>query len=399
MAALDTRALLRLEDVAIACGLADTDKRSLLLGDLPRELVATLPEHRNPADQLRSDLQVLNGRTSALVLWLERAVALTRLDSASAPIRKALAELRDARPPPHPEGTAAQPPRWLQWSIVGTVCLGAIGLTALVFAPDEEPPPELPPMPPDARPPESSPSDVLTPPNRPTLPDGFVALPGGPAILGCSPPREAIECFDDEIATPVNVAPYALHRHEVTSGAYAQCVEANACTPTSDGPGCTGPHRDARPINCVSWFQARRYCEWIDARLPTEAEWEAAARGPDGLDFPWGREVPDRCEAVITRECRDAESPPPIHRRGGADTRAGIYGLGGGVREWVEHEPAVYAYPRLGDDRAINRGASWRVDRAELARSNAHTRHEDRITDRRPEVGFRCARDWPEADR
>lgn len=130
--------------------------------------------------------------------------------------------------------------------------------------------------------------------------------------------------FLDPVVTKVDR--FFIGRAEVTRGEYARCVEAGACTAPGAGEGCGGATLDL-PVNCVSFHQAARYCEAIGARLPTEAEWELAARGPEGRLFAWGDEAdeaafggPDR---VSVGSCRVRDTP------------YGIHDLAGNGREWT----------------------------------------------------------------
>ncbi|MCP4589694.1 MAG: formylglycine-generating enzyme family protein, partial [bacterium] len=94
----------------------------------------------------------------------------------------------------------------------------------------------------------------------------------------------------------VTLDSFWIDRTEVSNAQFQQCVEAGECEdPTCwkendlvrDNEDFGGPEQ---PVVCVNWYQARDYCEWVGGRLPTEAEWEYTARGPDGLTYPWGNE-------------------------------------------------------------------------------------------------------------
>jgi formylglycine-generating enzyme required for sulfatase activity len=90
---------------------------------------------------------------------------------------------------------------------------------------------------------------------------------------------------DEQPAHPQTVAAFWLDRTEVSRADYAACMSAGSCTETPDSDFSTQPEQ---PINRVSWQQANEFCAWRGAQLPTEPQWEFAARGPDGLIFPWG---------------------------------------------------------------------------------------------------------------
>jgi formylglycine-generating enzyme required for sulfatase activity len=117
--------------------------------------------------------------------------------------------------------------------------------------------------------------------------------------------------FEDESPQHmVTLDAFWIDRLEVTVAQYSQCVEAGHCTSVDCGPELN-PKRPDQPVACVSWFDGQANCEWVGARLPTEAEWEYAARGPEGNIFPWGDDFdPVRlnyCDANCTYRWRDAE--------------------------------------------------------------------------------------------
>jgi formylglycine-generating enzyme required for sulfatase activity len=130
---------------------------------------------------------------------------------------------------------------------------------------------------------------------------------------------------------------------EVTYEEYGACVAAGDCDPS--GPKYTDFDRPRQPINGVSWFDARKYCQAHGKRLPTEAEWEKAARGPDGELHPWGSE-PATCERAIIMDARGrscgvkktGESPEkgrPWEVGSRPAYRYGLRDMSGNSWEWV----------------------------------------------------------------
>jgi formylglycine-generating enzyme required for sulfatase activity len=99
------------------------------------------------------------------------------------------------------------------------------------------------------------------------------------------------ECWDDEKpGRRVQVSAFQIDKTEVTVSAYRRCVQAGACSAPATGGSCNWGQegRGQHPVNCIDWEQARTYCTWAGKRLPTEAEWEKAARGTDGRKYAWG---------------------------------------------------------------------------------------------------------------
>jgi formylglycine-generating enzyme required for sulfatase activity len=139
----------------------------------------------------------------------------------------------------------------------------------------------------------------------------MVAIPDGTFAMG-SDSKDANE--NERPVHPVTVKGFRLDRTEVTVGAYAQCVRAGVCSEPDayqDERGnyrifCNWKHpqnRSAHPINCVDFQQAKAFCAWAGKRLPSEEEWECAARaGSEGRTYPWGNDKPDPEPAECLRE-------------------------------------------------------------------------------------------------
>jgi formylglycine-generating enzyme required for sulfatase activity len=152
---------------------------------------------------------------------------------------------------------------------------------------------------------------------------------------------------------------------------------------------------DVRPRETVNWLDARKFCEDHGGRLPTEAEWEYAARGPEGWDYPWGNDFV--AEYVVFRDNSDDQTANVGRRFDGASW-VGAFDMSGNVWEWTNSLALGYPYDASdGREDRINssamprvvRGGGWESDPATLRSAN---RDADYETSSNNTIGFRCAR-------
>jgi serine/threonine-protein kinase len=172
-------------------------------------------------------------------------------------------------------------------------------------------------------------------------------VPAGPFAMGADTGGEP----DEHPAHTVDLPGYYLDLTEVTNVAWGRCVAAGACPPPdANSAGRNGFSGDTRfrgprqPVSAVSWDGARAYCGWLGKRLPSEAEWEKAARGTDARRYPWGNDEPTADRAVFGATGITADVG--THPRG--DGPYGHHDLAGNVWEWVEDVYDPYAYTRPG---------------------------------------------------
>jgi formylglycine-generating enzyme required for sulfatase activity len=195
----------------------------------------------------------------------------------------------------------------------------------------------------------------------------------------------------------IRVSAFRIDRREVTAADYDRCAAAKGCAARDCGEATAPEATPGAPATCVSWFDATAYCAWVAGRLPTEAEWEKAARSRDGRKYPWGGEAPT-CERALFNECGN-ESADPVGSHPAGASPYGVEDLAGNVAEWVAdwYDGAYYrdspetdpTGPAEGEAKVV-RGGSWATGSRLLMtgyRSFAPP------LERREDLGFRCA--WP----
>ena len=222
----------------------------------------------------------------------------------------------------------------------------------------------------------------------------MVYTPGGAFEMG-STDGDA----DERPVHTVTLEGFWIDRTEVTNVQYARCVADGTCGPPSETDSATqgsyyGDSRsDDYPVIYVSWHDAETYCHWSGGRLPTEAEWEYAARGPDGHIYPWGDDAPN--DALLNYEENVGDTTQVGAYPDGA-TWVGAMDMAGNVWEWVSDWYAGDYYasspalapkgPETGNLKVL-RGGSWFNDEAYV---RAATRSSDLPENRIYDVGFRC---------
>ena len=228
-------------------------------------------------------------------------------------------------------------------------------------------------------------------------PDGMVVIPAGEFWMGA---EDGLQ--DARPLHRVHLTSYWFDKYEVTNARYRQCVEGGACTPPKDRLTFEDLQRAQHPVTNITWNQARSFCQWQGKRLPTEAEWEKAARGTDGRRYPWGNN-----EEVVKRHMRKGElaagtsGVEPVGRQAATASPYGVFDLIGSVSEWVKDWYAEDFYqtspardpqgPSRGSFRVL-RGGEWNEKTPNF---QASYRGWDDVTYWGQTLGMRCAEDVP----
>ncbi|MEX2161689.1 MAG: formylglycine-generating enzyme family protein [Anaerolineales bacterium] len=214
---------------------------------------------------------------------------------------------------------------------------------------------------------------VPTSPVPVPIEDLLVYVPAGHFFMGSDATLDPLAEEDEFPIHPVLLDGFFIYRNEVSNSLYQQCVAAGECTPPSifeDGPSThyNDPEYKENPVVGVNWDQAAAFCGWAEARLPTEAEWEKAARGQTGDLYPWGADDPS-CSLSNMAGC--FVDPPDTNMIGQYPEGESYYlanDMSGNVWEWTLdfYDPEYYQIsddenpggPEQGDLRTV-RGGSY----------------------------------------
>ncbi|MEW6093651.1 MAG: formylglycine-generating enzyme family protein [Chloroflexota bacterium] len=281
--------------------------------------------------------------------------------------------------------------RTLTWGGIFLILAGAVSCNLPFFSPEGG---------------ENGDEHVPVNPEAPTNTDGAetILIPAGTFWMG----SEAADTDADADEMPwhqVTLDGFYLYTHEVTNEMYAECVAAGGCLPINvmeSGPTThyADPAYADFPVVGVDWNMADDYCTWAGGRLPTEAEWELAARGTESLPYPWGAEDP-ACDRVNMLGCA---IPPDTVEVGSyllGNSPEGVWDMSGNVWEWVHdwydedyylfsaswNPLGPYAPENMDDPLKVARGGGLyseplRMRSATRAGADPYRAYDD--------VGFRC---------
>ena len=234
--------------------------------------------------------------------------------------------------------------------------------------------------------PPPSPTPVApTPSPSGACPNGMALIPAGTFWMGS--PEGSGEA-DEHPQHLVSVGAFCMDRTEVTVNAFASCVSSGTCAPaTSSDDDCNANFsgRGNHPINCVDWNQADAYCTSRGGRLPTEEEWEYAARGTDGRIYPWGSDAPGNqlCWNRSNGTCEVGAFPP-------GNSPFGLFDMAGNVWEWTSSPYRPYSGGSVDRTLRVFRGGGCGLNVPSGVR--AANRDGNAVTGRSFNLGFRCVR-------
>ena len=212
----------------------------------------------------------------------------------------------------------------------------------------------------------------------------------------------------EQPAHTVRLDRFWIDKTEVTNDQYEQCEEEGVCS----GLGCQDERQLGwadQPVVCVKWIQAAAYCEWVGGRLPTEAEWEYAARGPEGRRYPWGDGFDGRllnyCDTNCTLEKRDEMfddgyiRSAPVGSYAEGASWVGALDLAGNVWELVADWNGEYSTEQQVNPsgpasgvRRVARGGSWHASPDHVRSALRTNLGADEFVDH---IGFRCVTSVP----
>jgi formylglycine-generating enzyme len=229
----------------------------------------------------------------------------------------------------------------------------------------------------------------------------MVTIPAGSFIRGSKPGEGRL---DEQPRRKIFLNAFSIDKYEVTNVRYSEFLKETLHRPPLNVYGDKplmeeSPEIANVPVVQVTWHDAVDYCFWAGKRLPTEAEWEKAARGTDARRFPWGDDSPDLLKANFDKEWEDTRTLKDVGALPKGQSPYGLHHMAGNVREWVQdwYDADYYAAspernPKGPDNGILKvvRGGSWKSFEADL---RAASRGKGGFALKTHGIGFRCARD------
>jgi len=222
--------------------------------------------------------------------------------------------------------------------------------------------------------------------------DVMVDIPAGPFSMGTDRGNP-----DEQPAHEVDVPAFQMDKFEVTNADFAAFVEATGYQTEAEKRGASrmwrdeyGDGKDDHPVVRASWNDAVAYCTWLGKRLPTEAEWEKAARGPEGFRYPWGNDYDatkvNGKESGLRGTTVVGSYPPNGY---------GLLDMAGNVWEWTSDWYQAYpANPMpdqfYGEKFRVVRGGGWFEEAPQLVTYNRNAADPEKTAN--DDLGFRCAK-------
>ena len=225
----------------------------------------------------------------------------------------------------------------------------------------------------------------------------MVPIATGPVVVGTNDPEASPEETPER---STQLPGFKIDRYEVSNYQYGLCVQAGVCQEPRDPTRIQDSRFADDPVAGVSAYQADVYCRWLGKRLPTELEWERAARGPDGSPWPWGDSPPSPETANLAFDDQAEGQLLPVNSLPAGASREGVYNLVGNVWEWTSSKEGPEGGYEQDPDRywdssleasvysLIQKGGSWddntmeRVTRRDVVDASDSVR----------QVGIRCAK-------
>jgi ribose/xylose/arabinose/galactoside ABC-type transport system permease subunit/formylglycine-generating enzyme required for sulfatase activity len=298
----------------------------------------------------------------------------------------ALEKAAQATPTPSPGAGPGTP------AAVGSPAATSASSKVLPTPTPMPPPPTPTPLPTPAPAPTSSEAKATEGPMLPPVTDIMIEIPAGPFTMGSDTGAE-----DEAPAHEVDLPVFEIDKFEVTNADFAQFVKATGYQTDAEKEGRTKNWRgvaegkDNHPVIFVSWNDATAYCQWVGKRLPTESEWEKAARGTDGRVYPWGNDWDPSKANVKETGLRGTAC---VGSFGAGDSPYGVEDMTGNVWEWTAdwyeaYPGSNYQSDYFGQRFRVLRGGAW-FETADFARTTVRNANSE--TAASDDVGFRCAR-------